>query len=56
MGCNIIYKCRKDSIMLQNPFHIRFLIHPSYIRKEGLVVFNEKLVSKIIGQHCRLYK
>jgi len=27
-----------------------FVIHPSYTRKEKLVVFNDMLVSKIIGQ------
>ena len=41
MSCNIISKCGKDSLMFR-------LIHPSYTRKEGLVVFNDKLVIFII--------
>jgi hypothetical protein len=45
MGYNIIFKSGKDSLMLQNPFFARFLIHPSYTRKEELVVFNDKLLS-----------
>jgi len=44
MSCNIISKCSRDSLMFQNPF----LIHPSYTRKEGLEVFNDKLVIFII--------
>ena len=51
MRCNIISKCGKDSLMFQNPFLTGFLIHPSYTRKEGLVVFNDTLVIFIIFFH-----
>ena len=45
MGCNIVFKCGKDSLMFQNPFFTRFRIHPNCTRKEELMVFNDKLVS-----------
>ena len=51
MSCNIISKCGKDSLMFQNPFLIRIPYSSSYTRKEGLVVFNEKLVIFIIFFH-----
>jgi hypothetical protein len=51
MGYNIVSKCGKDSLMFQNPFFLQGLfIHPSYTRKEWLVVFNDILISKIIRQ------
>jgi hypothetical protein len=55
MGCSIISKCGKDSLMFPNLFFLQgFLILSNYTRKEGLVVFNDKLVSRIIGQYCKL--
>ena len=50
MSCNIISKCGRDSLMFQNPFLIR-IPYESYTRKEGLVVFNDKLVIFIIFFH-----
>jgi len=50
MGCNIVFKCDNDSLMFQNPFLTRFLIHPRYTRKKEMMVFNDILVSRIIGQ------
>jgi hypothetical protein len=47
MSCNIIFKRGKNSLMFQNPF----LIHPSYTRIEGLMVFNDILVIFTIFIH-----
>jgi hypothetical protein len=42
MSCSIISKCGKDSLMFHNPF---------LIRKEKLVVFNDKLAIIITFFH-----
>jgi len=54
MGYNVIFKCGKDSLMFQNSFLTRIPYHPSYTRKERLMVFNDRLVSRVIEHHCRL--
>jgi len=41
MGCNLVFKCDNDSLMLQNPFLARILYSSKYTRKQGLVVFND---------------
>jgi len=49
MNYNIIFKCGNDLLIFQNPFFLLgFLIHPSYTRKEELMVFNDKLIIFII--------
>ena len=47
MGYNIV--SNKDSLIFHNPFLQGFFINPSYTKKEGLVVFNDILVSKFIA-------
>jgi hypothetical protein len=49
MGCNIIFKCGKDSLVFQNSFLTRIPYSPSYARKEGLMVFNDRLVNLFFG-------
>jgi len=39
------FKCGKDSLMFQNSFFIMIFIHYSYIKKKGLMVFNDRLVN-----------
>ena len=48
MSCNIISKCGKDSYCFRILFLYGFIIHPSYTRKEELVVFNDRLVIFVI--------
>jgi hypothetical protein len=54
MGCNVIFKCGKDSLMFQNSFLLRIPYSSQLHKKEGLMVFNDRLVSRIIEHHCRL--